>query len=197
MKRAILGLAVAALVVAPSTSEAQRGRAAASAKPLTWSLGVGASMPNGDFADAAKTGVNLQGAVVKALNNSPVWLRGEAAYHRFGAIEQTETLMGTSYSYSGRASAMSLIGDVGYSFQSSSSVKPYVLGGLGMNRASYSVETEVNGQKDSATESSNELGINFGGGLRFRMAGRIALVEARYMTIDDADFIPLTFSIEF
>lgn len=197
MKRAILGLAVAALVIAPSTSDAQRGRAAASAKPLTWSLGVGASMPNGDFADVAKTGVNLQGAVVKALNNSPVWLRGEAAYHRFGAIKESGSFGGVNYSTSGRASLMSLIGDVGYSFQSSSSVKPYVLGGLGMNRASYTVESEVDGQKDTATDTSNELGINVGGGMRFRMAGRIATLEARYMTVDNADFIPLTFSIEF
>lgn len=197
MKRAILGLAVAALVIAPSTSEAQRGRAAASAKPLAWSLGVGASMPNGDFGEVAKAGLNVQGAVTKALNNSPVWLRGEAAYHRFGAIEEKDSFGGVDYTMTGRASVMSLIGDVGYSFQSSSSVKPYVLGGLGMNRASYTVETEVDDEKESETESSNELGINFGGGLRFRLAGRAASLEARYMTIDDADFIPLTFSIEF
>jgi len=197
MQRAILGLAVAALVIAPSTSEAQRGRAAASAKPLTWSVGVGASMPNGDFSEVAKTGLNVQGTVTKALNNSPVWLRGEAAYHRFGAIEESESFGGADYTMSGRASVMSLIGDVGYSFQSSSSVKPYILGGLGMNKASYTVETEFDGEKESETESSNELGINVGGGLRFRLAGRIATLEARYMTIDDADFIPLTFSIEF
>ena len=197
MKRAILGLAVAALVVAPSTSEAQRGRAAASAKPLTWSLGVGASMPNGDFSEAAKTGVHVQGAVVKALNNSPVWLRGEAAYHRFGAIEEKDSFGGVDYTMTGRAATMALIGDVGYSFQSSSSVKPYLLGGLGMNRVSYTVETEVDGDKESESATSNELGINVGGGLRFRMAGRIATLEARYMTIDDADFIPLTFSVEF
>lgn len=197
MKRAILGLAVAALVIAPSTSEAQRGRAAASAKPLAWSLGVGASMPNGDFSEVAKTGVHVQGAVVKALTNSPVWLRGEAAYHRFGAIEESESFGGSDFTMTGRAATMSLIGDVGYSFQSSSSVKPYILGGLGMNRVSYTVEAEMDGEKESETESSNELGINFGGGLRFRLAGRAASLEARYMTIDDADFIPLTFSIEF
>lgn len=197
MKRAILGLTVAALVIAPSTSDAQQGRAAASAKPLTWSLGVGASMPNGDFSQVAKAGLNVQGAVVKSLQNSPVWLRGEAAYHRFGAIQESGSFGGVPYSMSGRASLLSLIGDVGYSFQSSSSVKPYVLGGLGINQASYTTESVVGGQKDSATDSSNELGLNVGGGLRFRMGSRVATVEARYMTVDNADFIPVTFSLEF
>lgn len=193
MKRAILGLAVAALVIAPNTSEAQRGRAQASAKPLTWSVGVGASMPSGDLGEIAKTGINLQGAVTKALKNSPVWLRGEVGYHRFGAMEESFDFGGTTYTMESRISNLALLGDVGYSFQSSSSVKPYVLGGLGMNRVTATVEAD--GQSES--ESSNELGINAGAGLRFRMGSRIAQLEARYMTIDDAEFIPVTFSIEF
>lgn len=193
MNRAILGLAAAALVLAPSTSEAQQGRAAASAKPLAWSVGAGASMPSGDFSDVAKPGINLQGAVTKALSNSPVWLRGELAYHRFGAIEENFIFNGANYSVESRISSFGLIGDVGYSFQSSSSVKPYVLGGLGMNRVTATVKS--GGQRDS--NSSDDLGLNVGGGLRFRMAGRIATVEARYMTIDQADFVPVTFSVEF
>ena len=190
MKRALLVGAAASLALVPSVGQAQRKAAAQASSPIKFSLSAGLAMPTGDAGDVTGTGINVQAAGTKKLASAPVWLRGEVAYNRFGAKDQGNFFGSDIES---RLSTLSGGLDIGYSFVTASTMKPYVLGGLGMYRNELTMEVD----NESASESETDLGINFGGGMKFRMGGRMAFVEARYHTAGDIDYMPLTFGIEF
>jgi opacity protein-like surface antigen len=194
MKRTIFGVvAVAAIALVPAVSNAQRANHASAAKPYTFSIGAGLSVPTGDMSNGSKTGFNLQGAVQHALGMSPAWLRGEVAFHRFGS----QNLGGAD----GHQSELGALANIGYSFPTTSKVRPYVLGGLGLYSQKYSVEQ--GGVNASISES--DLGFNGGLGVSFPMAGRKASLEARYHSVSGGNkmgnqtstFVPVTFSMSF
>jgi opacity protein-like surface antigen len=191
MKRTILGVvAVATLMLVPAVSHAQRGRAA---KPFTYSIGAGLTVPTGNTSDASNAGINLQGAVSHKLGTSPAWLRGELAYTRLGSKSEQ--------GFSGHQSEIGGIVNIGYSFPTTSKIRPYVLGGLGLYRQSYTVE----GGGASMSINETDLGFNGGMGVRFKMGTHMASVEARYHNVSGGDkfgnqassFVPVTFGWEF
>lgn len=188
MKRAILGaVALATIALVPADSQAQR-RAAAS-RPVQLAVGAGVAMPMSDLGDAVGTGFNVAFSGTKKLARQPMWLRGQLDLNMYGS--QKVTVGGGTIESS--ANQIGGLFDVGHDFASTSSAKPYVLGGLGVIRNSQKIKSDgvsVSGDK-------TELGINVGGGMKFRMGGRTAWVEARYLTAGDFDSLPITFGINF
>ena len=194
MKRTILGVvAVAAIALVPAVSHAQRANHAPAAKAYTFSLGAGLSVPTGTMGDGSKTGFNLQGAVAHKIGTSPMWMRGEVAFHRFGS----QNLGGAD----GHQSELGALANIGYSFPTTSKVRPYVLGGLGLYSQKYTVENSG----ASLSMSESDIGFNGGLGVSFPMAGRSASLEARYHSVNGGNkfgnqkstFVPVTMSINF
>lgn len=188
MKRAILGaVAVATIALLPADSQAQR-RAAAS-RPVQLAVGAGVAMPMSDLGDAVGTGFNVAFNGTKKLATAPVWLRGQLDLNMYGSqkVQAGGVEMKTSGNQIGG------IFDVGHDFASTSSAKPYVLGGLGIIRNS--LKQSMNGV--SVSGDKTELGINVGGGMKFRLGGRTAWLEARYLAAGDFDALPITFGVNF
>ncbi|NUO65032.1 MAG: outer membrane beta-barrel protein [Gemmatimonadaceae bacterium] len=190
MKRAILSIAAAALVVVPSVSHAQRSRAAS---PVKFSLDAGIAMPMSDWGDAVGTGLGIGVSGAKQMTGSPVFLRGELGFNYYMSKDQGGGLSTKGNQIGGAF-------DLGYSFPSSSTVKPYVLGGLNIHRTSLTAEITNGG---SASDNSGaKFGFNGGVGMRFKMGARVAHVEGRYMnqgTWQGASIasFPITFGVEF
>ena len=192
MKRAMLGAALAAVVFVPSVSHAQR-RAAASSPAVKFALDANLSMPMSDYGDVVGTGVGITGSASKSLTGSPVFLRGELGFTYNTGKDQGGGLTTKGNQLGGAF-------DLGYSFPSSSTVKPYVLGGLNIVRTS--VTAEMDGAGSQSDNSGAKFGFNGGLGMRFKMGGRVAHIEGRYMnqgTWEGANIasFQISFGVEF
>lgn len=188
MKRAMVCVAAAAIAFVPSLSQAQR-RAPAS-EPMKFSAGLGVALPQSDFADGVGTGLHIEGMASRRLSASPAFLRGELGFAHYGEKDNSGV---TSNQI---AAAL----DLGYNFVSTSSVKPYVLGGLGAYRTSMSMD--LGAGNATVNDNKTNLGFNAGVGMRFKMAGHVAYVEGRY--VDQGNWegskiasLPIAFGIEF
>jgi hypothetical protein len=191
MKRALVGIALAAMVIVPASSQAQR-RASAS-QPIRFALGAGVAVPMSDFADAVGTGFHLEGTGSKQLNGSAAFLRGELGAAMYGS----KTYGG---GVSGKGNQLGAVADIGYNFASTSSLKPYVLGGLGLHRTSVTVD--LGSGNGSQSDNNTAMGFNAGAGMRFKMGAHVAYLEGRYMNngswqgANIASF-PIAFGVEF
>lgn len=174
MKRSILGVATLALALAASSAEAQ--------KPISFGIGLGASMAQGDFGEVVDMGYHALGTVAWAPAMLPVGVRFDASYNRFAfkaADSENTSILGIN------ANATFGIPMAG------SPVSPYLIGGLGW----YQVSTSLDG-----AESLSEIGFNVGGGVKFNLSGFGTFIEARYHSIGgdvDANYIPISFGIMF
>jgi hypothetical protein len=92
----------------------------------------------------------------------PVTVRGDGyfAHHggnfgspAFGSFDVSLNILGA-------------MGSAEYAFPTTSTVKPYVFGGLGVFYSHFSVDYNGTGFNDSAYDSSMDLGLGIGGGLR-------------------------------
>ncbi|NUQ20823.1 MAG: outer membrane beta-barrel protein [Gemmatimonadaceae bacterium] len=192
MKRAILSIAAAAFAFAPSVSHAQRSHSAES--PVKFSLNAGLVMPMSDWGDAVGTGLGINALGTKALSGSPMFLRGEVGFNYYMSKDQ-----GGGVSTKGNQIGGAF--DLGYSFPSSSTVKPYVLGGLNIHRTSLTADLGTGGGTTS-DNSGAKFGFNGGVGMRFKMGAHVAHVEGRYMnqgTWNGASIasFPISFGVEF
>ena len=188
MKRALVGFAAAAIAFVPAVSQAQQHRSAS--QPVKWSAGLGLALPQGDYADGFGTGMHIEGMASKHLSGSPAFLRGELGFAHFGEKDNSGA---TSNQVTGAL-------DLGYNFVSSSSVKPYVLGGLGAYRTS--ISQDLGAGNGTFNDNKTNLGFNAGVGMRFKMAGHVAYVEGRY--VDQGNWegakiatLPIAFGMEF
>jgi hypothetical protein len=186
MKRALVGFAAAAIAFVPAVSQAQQHRSASS--PVKWSAGLGVALPQSDYADGVSTGMHIEGMASKALSGSPAFVRGELGFAHFGEKDNSGA---TSNQITGAV-------DLGYNFASSSTVKPYVLGGLGAYRTS--ISQDLGGP--TVNDNKTNLGFNAGVGMRFKMGGHVAYVEGRY--VDSGNWegakiasLPIAFGLEF
>ena len=189
MKRALVGIAAAAIAFVPAVSQAQAHRAPAS-EPVKFAAGLGLALPQSDYADGVSTGMHIEGTASKRLSASPAFLRGELGFARFGEKDNSGV---TSNQI---AAAL----DLGYNFVSSSSVKPYVLGGLGAYRTSMSMD--LGAGNATVNDNKTNLGFNAGVGMRFKMGSHVGYVEGRY--VDGGNWqgakiasLPIAFGLEF
>ena len=146
---------------------------------VRFGLGLGATMPIGDYGDLDKMGYHILGVLQMPLAGSPVHLRFDAMYGQTGhdvGSGNTALLGGTV--------------DVLYHLGArAASTRPYVLGGLGF----YNV--------DGGAGSQTKIAFGFGGGVLFGLGGFNAFAEARYMSVQTSGtsltFVPITIGLMF
>lgn len=181
MKRLLSTLAGATLAVA-AVAPAAVAQDAAATRAVRFGVEGGLSMPSGDFGDAANMGFLVGGIMDIMPANWPVAIRANLDYQRWGV--DSELADGENFS------SISVTGDAMFAIPTTGGIKPYILGGLGFYRTQCSADGE-------ACDASNDLGFNFGGGLNFNLGTLDTHVEARYHSVDEADFIPIVFGIRF
>jgi opacity protein-like surface antigen len=177
MKR--MSLSALAVAVALCAAAPVRAQLIPRTEGFRFGLGLGATMPTGDYGDFDKMGLNILGVFETPLANSPLYLRVDGLYSSTShdGIDGTTSILG------GSASAL-------YHFSApAAQARPYALAGLGI----YNV--------DPGPDSETKLGIGVGGGVTFNLAGFNAFAEARYVSVQTSGasttFIPLTIGLLF
>lgn len=182
MKRSILGAAALALVLSASTVQAQR--------PFSVGVALGASMPQGDFADLADMGYHGLVSLGFSPPALPVGVRVDGQFNQLAAKDQ-----GADFNW--RIMSVTANATLGMPM-AASPISPYIIGGLGL----YSFSTDG---EDS--DSDTNLGFNVGVGTKFALAGFGTFAEIRYhrFALDqeaedpkvNIAMIPITFGIMF
>lgn len=177
MKRFCLAVAtVAGLAFASSTLAAQAP---------TFGVGLGLTMPMGDYSDAASSGFHGTANVAFGLGTGPLGIRADLGYHRTGlegGVDGNSTLLGG-------------MANVVFNIQSAGQIKPYLMAGLGYYNVKFSDDVE----------SIDESNLAFGGGVgvNFNMASTTLFAELRYVSITEGDifaslnFVPITVGLRF
>ena len=180
MKRSVFGVAMGLALVATAANAQSLVPAA---KPVSFGIAGGMSMPTGDFGDGFKSGYNVSGLVQFQQPSWPVAIRVEAQYQDFGAKGGVDASMKT----------MGGLANVLYNFSTSSTVRPYVTGGLGF----FHIKSEFG----DASGSDNKFGYDLGAGLDFQLSGMNTFVEANWQSIRgdgaSANQIPIRVGIRF
>jgi len=181
MKRSVFGVAIGLALVATA---ANAQSVVPAAKPVSFGIAGGMSMPTGDFGDAFKSGYNVSGLVQFQQPSWPVALRIEAQYQDFGAKGGIDASVKT----------IGGLANVIYSFPTKSTVRPYVTGGLGFFHLKVDAE-------DVESNSENKFGFDAGAGLDFQLSGMNTFIEANWQSIraegSAANQIPIRVGIRF
>ena len=185
----------ASVFIIAGTSYAQ-SPATSSGRPFKLGGTFGATLPVGDFGDAADVGFHFGGLIDYKPNAIPFNLRGEITYHRLGLPEGA---FGTGFEdVDGNWGVLSFLGNAVFPFgDPASTARPYGLGGVGVYRMKQSGER---GNVD-LSRTQTKFGINLGGGFQFNLSGFETFVEARFHSVftegKNANFIPLSFGFKF
>ncbi|HWC75650.1 MAG TPA: outer membrane beta-barrel protein [Gemmatimonadales bacterium] len=142
-------------------------------------LGLGATMPMGDYGSLDKMGINILGVFETPIAGSPLYLRADGLY----SSTAHEGTSGTTSILGGTASAL-------YHFSAPhAQARPYALAGLGIYNY------------DPGSNSQTKIGLALGGGVTFNLGGLNAFAEARYVSIQtsgsSATLVPLTVGLMF
>lgn len=142
-------------------------------------IGLGTTMPMGDYGDLDRMGLNLLGVFETPLAKGPVDLRLDGLY----STTSHDVASGSTGILGGTASAL-------YHFSAPrAQARPYILGGLGI----YNV--------DFGAESQTKVGFAFGGGVKFGVGALNAFAETRYASVETSglstNFVPLTVGLMF
>lgn len=188
MKRSLFGVAMGLAMVA-TTAHAQTMVAAA--KPVSFGVAGGLSIPTGDFGDAAKSGFNVSALGEFHQAAWPVAIRVEAQYDQFSGKGDLE---------SAKAKMIGGLANVLYYFPSKAMVKPYVTGGLGFFHNKYDAGDACGDATDCST-SENKFAYDFGAGLQFQLTGISTFIEANWNSIQTEGsatrMIPIRVGIKF
>jgi hypothetical protein len=174
----------AALTSLASTARAQL--VSTPTKPLSFGVAAGAAVPTSDLSDFTNTGYN--GTLILGLNTPtlPFNFRIDAAYNNFGDKYDNGSLHTTS-----------VTGNVVFTLPTPSTVRPYLIGGVGV----YS--TGINDDQDGySSGTSTDFGFNVGGGVTIPLSGFNAFIEARYNRVSTGggntlQFVPIVFGVMF
>ena len=181
--RRLTACAAALLAVSASTAQAQSPVAA---RPVSFGVSGGLTIPTGDFGDFFESGYNAGALLEFTPQVSPVAIRIEGDYQRFGVkgIEAENDLR----IISGTANAL-------FKFGSATTVRPYVIGGLGL--------FNVGGTGDDG-ESENKFGYNVGGGLELPLSGITVFGDVRFQQVrfsgdgeSNVNLVPIKVGIRF
>ncbi|MGH7520677.1 MAG: outer membrane beta-barrel protein [Gemmatimonadales bacterium] len=175
-------LSVLAVAVALCAAMPLRAQLIDRTEGFRFGLGVGATMPMGDYGDLDKMGLNILGVFETPLASSPLYLRVDGLYSSTahdGPDGSTGILGGT-------ASAL-------YHFSApAAQARPYALIGLGI----YNVDFGTPG-----VDSETKIGFGLGGGVTFDLAGLHAFAEARYVSVktngSSLTFVPISVGLLF
>jgi opacity protein-like surface antigen len=158
--------------------------AAPAAAQIGWSVGAGMTMPQGDFGDAADNGFHGMAAATFTLPASPIKIRADFGYHTMAASEDLVGTADVSWNM------MTLSGDAQWTIMPGP-LSPYLIGGVTWGSLG------VGGDDAPDVDSESDFGFNLGGGLDFGLGALSLFAEARYFSVGDADFLPLTVGIKF
>jgi hypothetical protein len=147
---------------------------------IRFGVGGGVTLPMGTFGDIDKAGYHLLGLLQLPISQSPIHLRFDAMYgqtsHKGGGGKTTLT--------GATADLLYHLGD------HHASVRPYILGGLGIYNADFGGST-----------SETKLAFGFGGGILFGVGTMHAFLEGRYMSVQTSgsslSFIPISLGVMF
>lgn len=179
MKRSYFGVLVVALGLGAATALPAQQYEPQPTEGTRFGLGIGATLPMGDYGDLDRMGYNLLGVLQMPLASSPLHLRID------GLWSQTshDDIDGSTDVLGGTVSALYHLGD------RLGSTRPYVLGGLGFFNV------------DPGAGSETKIAFGFGGGVLFGLGGFNAFAEARYVSVqtsgDAVSFVPLTVGLMF
>jgi len=170
----LLGLALCAAGVQPSSSEAQ-------SRSWTGSIGAGPSLPISNLADEAKTGYHMQGSLAYRRPGLPIGLRLDLFYQLFRNVEREpglHTSLGGEWFRQANA-FLSLI----YAIPMGS-LAPYLLVGGGWGQ-------EWHGDRSFYGTRHGNVSVNGGAGVDFPILGTTGFVEARVMGLVSGNPLPL------
>jgi len=196
---ATFGVAVAALATAAAPLSAQK-------TGIGLGASIGANVPNGEFADGAKTGLVVNGFV--GVGTGRFGLRGELFWTRSDLDNAFIRKVGnTVLPKTGSTDVtgdVNLIGGVANLVLplSQSVVKPYLIGGVGVyqRRVAQSISGTVEEFQDLRDKQTN-VGYNGGLGISIGGLGPSFFVEARYMSVattpNRTKFIPVVVGFTF
>jgi opacity protein-like surface antigen len=164
------------------------GVGALQAQKLTFLVGGGLTLPQGDYGDVASTGFHGMGGVQFGLGTAPIMIRVEGQYNRTGLADAVGA--------DGNTSIIGGMASVVYGFQTAGNIKPYILGGIGY----FQEKVEITGLGDA-----DESNIGYGGGVGVNIALTSVdlFVQARYLMVAEGDtfsaanFIPITVGVRF
>jgi hypothetical protein len=143
---------------------------------------AGATVPVGDLGDATSTGFHVLGTLaVSGTARSPVGLRIDGMYNSLSGKDPGPGV-----------NVWTINGNLVYAFPGGMTATPYLIAGAGW----YNSKAD-----ESGAESSSDVGINAGIGVRFPLSGFSTFAEVRFHNIftdpNSTQFIPLTFGILF
>ena len=180
MRKLVIPAAIVAVAMlgAASTSQAQ---ASSALNPVRLGVSLGASIPQGDFANGVNTGYNANVLVALQPVGMPVGFRLEGGINQFGVKG------------GGNANIAAFTGNVLFNVASGPDLAPYVIGGLGYYHESLS------GSLGGGSE--NHFGWNAGAGLTIPLTGFKTFIEARYNRISEnggsTSYIPVSVGVIF
>lgn len=165
----------------PLALEAQR--------PIWIGLAGGASVPEGDLRDGARTGWHAQGTVGLSTLMQSLGLRLDVAYNRFAFADDAGAVPGD-----GDHSVGSLTLNVTYRLpMTDSPLSPYLISGPG----AYRIECSAGPECDATTR----YGWNVGLGTKLHTLGFRSFLEARYHRTSrggaGVHYFPVTFGVMF
>ena len=174
---------------------------------IGFGVSVGATVPNGDFADGAKTGLVATGFL--SAGSERFGVRGELFWSRSDLDSPFIRRVGDdvlpSGDYDDLSGDVDLIGGVANIVfpLTQSIIKPYLIGGIGVYRRRVAQDIggaieEFRSLRDTQTDVgfNGGLGVAFGGG-----AGVSLFLEARYHSVntspDRTRFVPIVVGLTF
>lgn len=177
MKRIRLGILALALGLCATPG---LGAQAQPTEGIRFGVGGGLTLPIGRYGDLDKGGWHVMGLIQFPISQSPIHARFDAMYgqtsHKSGLASGSTTLTGATGDF------LYHLGD------RASTVRPYVLGGLGF----YNV--------DAGGASESKLALGAGGGILFSIGTMHAFLEGRYMSVQTSPsytFLPITLGLMF
>jgi hypothetical protein len=196
---ATFGVAMMALATAVSPLAAQKAG-------LGFGASIGANVPNGEFADGAKTGLVANGFV--GLGTGRFGLRGELFWSRSDLDNAFIRKVGNTVLPSDGVGTVT--GDVNLIGAAAnlvlpltqSVVKPYLIGGVGVyhRRVAQNISGTVDEFRD-LRDNQTDMGYNGGIGISIGGLGPAFFIEARYISVattpDRTKFVPVVVGFSF
>lgn len=161
-------------------------------------VSVGTLVPQGEYADGAKTGfvalVSLEMGTQLALRAEALWansdLKGRLITSGSGVpVPENAQISGDVKLIGGLGTVVMHLG--------AGPLRPYLLGGAGYyNRSGSQKASEAAGEFDELSLDGSDLGFHFGAGIKLQLGGLAAFGEARYHSVDTegakTNFVPIT-----
>ncbi|MEP6835698.1 MAG: hypothetical protein ABJB74_20085 [Gemmatimonas sp.] len=199
MNRISRMVGIVACATLPAVAQAQTSTPA---RPVSFGVMAGASVPVGDFGDGNDVGFTVGAHLLLAPTSMPALaFRGDVTFDRW-----KYNGIGSSV-VDGNTSTIGVMGNVILRSSSAMAIKPYVIGGVGLLSSKGSSSVTIGGVTGSTeSDRSNNLGVQAGGGLEFQLSGFTTFIEAKFVNAftkdanDDrhsANWIPITFGIRF